>query len=331
MRNDLIEQALPYIAEGKSWRKIAAILGVPRSTLSDNLRAYYKEAADTIIDSPLPTLTVKGSHDTFVQTSKSVTSRPRKHLVIPDTQMKPGISTEYLRWVGEYIVDKRPDVIVHLGDHADMPSLSSYDKGKRAAEGQRVQQDIEAAKAGMVALLTPLKRLQEQQRAAGQPVYAPELVFTLGNHEERIMRHVNANPELHGFLSYANLGYEEFGWEVHDYLSPVIIDGVTYIHFMPNPMTGKPFSGAAANTLKTVGESFTQGHRQTLEVHTRFLPFSGKQQWVIVAGSYYEHDEDYKGVTGNKHWRGVILKHGVKDGSYDPCFVSIDYLRSRYA
>lgn len=42
MRNDLIEQALPYIAEGKSWRKIAAILGVPRSTLSDNLRAYYK-------------------------------------------------------------------------------------------------------------------------------------------------------------------------------------------------------------------------------------------------------------------------------------------------
>lgn len=99
---------------------------------------------------------------------------------------------------------------------------------------------------------------------------------------------------------------------------------------MPNPMTGKPFSGTVMNTLKVVGESFTQGHKQTLECHTCFLPFSGKQQWAIVAGACYVHDEDYKGITGNKHWRGVILKHGVHDGSYDPCFVSLDYLRERH-
>lgn len=335
MNIDLVEKALPYIREGKSWRKTAELLGVPRSTLSDSLREYFKR--EVIVkkhgdkQATLPSSTAPSfSHKPFIQTTASRGSGPHKHLVIPDTQMKPGVSTEYLRWAGEYIVDKRPDVIIHLGDHADMPSLSSYDKGKRSSEGRRVQADLEAAKEGMVALLSPLRRLQEEQEEMGLPVYRPRLILTLGNHEERIMRHVNANPELHGFLNYDSLGYKEFGWEVYDYLTPVVVDGVSYIHFMPNPMTGKPFSGTAANTLKTVGESFTQGHKQTLDVHTRFLPFSGKQQWAIVAGAYYDHDEDYKGVTGNKHWRGVILKHDVKDGSFDPCFVSIDYLRTRY-
>ena len=55
----------------------------------------------------------------------------KKHLVIGDTQVKPGISLSYLTWIGKYIVDKQPDVIVMIGDFADMPSLSSYDVGKK--------------------------------------------------------------------------------------------------------------------------------------------------------------------------------------------------------
>lgn len=333
-----LKAALALMSEGWSQRKTAKHLGVPRSSLQDALKTLSKgsrsldnEAGNTDVPGK-PQEGLKSPSEPFVKTSRYSGSSVsgKKHLVIPDTQMKPGISTEYLRWIGEYICDKRPDVVIHLGDHADMPSLSSYDKGKRSAEGKRVQKDIDAAVAGMKALLSPLRDLQKKQEEAGEKVYAPRLVITLGNHEQRIMRHVDANPELHGFLSYDNLQYKEFGWEVYDYLTPASVDGVTYIHFMPNPMTGKPFAGTVANTLKTVGESFTQGHKQTLEVHTRFLPFSGSQQWGIVAGACYLHDEDYKGVTGNKHWRGIILKHGVKDGSYDPCFVSLEYLKNRY-
>jgi len=44
------------------------------------------------------------------------------HLVIPDTQAKPGAPTKHLEWIGRYILDRRPDVVVHLGDHWDMPS-----------------------------------------------------------------------------------------------------------------------------------------------------------------------------------------------------------------
>ena len=68
-----------------------------------------------------------------------------KHLIIPDTQVKRGVDLSYLEWIGKYIVDKKPDVIVQIGDFADMPSLSSYDVGKKSFEGRRYKDDIEAA------------------------------------------------------------------------------------------------------------------------------------------------------------------------------------------
>ena len=115
------------------------------------------------------------------------------------------------------------------------------------------------------------------------------------------------------------------------FLTPIMIDGVSYCHYFPNVMTGKPLSGTALNMLTKIGESFTMGHRQTLDVATRFLPSSGRQQWGMVCGAAYTHQEDYKGVQGNKHWRGIILKHNVRNGSYDPLFVSMDWLKETYA
>jgi len=244
---------------------------------------------------------------------------------LPDAQVKPGVDLTYLRCQGEYIAQKKPDVIVCAGDFADMESLSTYDKGKKSAEGKRVTKDIEAAIQGMIALLTPVKLAQ-----VCHPEWKPRLVLTLGNHCERIMRHVEANPELCGLLSYDNLRYKEFGWEVYDFLKPVVIGGVTFIHYFPHPMTGKPLGGNALNILKTVGGSIVQGHRQTLDVATRTL-HTGVQQWSIVAGASYDFDENYKGFTGNKHWRGIVVMHNVKNGGFDPLFVSTEYLKERFA
>lgn len=298
------KQAIELSKSGISWRSVAIRVGKSKSTVSDFLRQY------------------EGKPKSY---QEGVT-----HLYIPDSQVRKGVSLEYLRWIGEYIVRKRPDVIIHAGDFADMESLSTYDKGKRTAEGKRVQQDIDVSIKGMEILLAPLFKLQAEQRAAGEEVYTPRRVLTLGNHEDRINRHVDANPELHGFLSVESLKYKEFGWEVIPFLTPIIIDGIAYCHYFPNNMTGKPLGGSAMNMLKTIGCSFTQGHKQTLDVTTRFLPSNGQQQWGIVAGAAYTHDEDYKGVQGNRHWRGIILKHNVNNGSYDPLFISLDWLEKKY-
>lgn len=249
------------------------------------------------------------------------------HMIIPDIQAKPGVSLDYLKWIGAYIIAKKPDVLVCIGDFADMPSLSSYDKGKKSFEGRRYKADICSAEMAMRLMLEPMKLYNLKQKLGHHPQYRPRMILTLGNHEERINRVSEYSPELDGVVGYHDLPYQE--WEVIDYLKPIEIDGVTYVHYLANPMTGKPYGGTALNQLAKVGRTFIVGHKQTLDVATRFT-IGGVQQWGIVAGAAYPHFEDYKGYQGNDHWRGVLYLHRVVSGSFDPMFISLDYLKDRY-
>jgi hypothetical protein len=252
-----------------------------------------------------------------------------RHLVIPDTQCKPGVPLEHLLWLGDYIADKRPETIVHLGDHWDMPSLSEYDKGKKVAEGRRYSADIAAGNLGLDLLMRPIQNLNARLREKHEPLYKPRKVFTLGNHEQRIQRHVNANAHLAGKIGYHDFNLKQHGWEVHDFLQLVNVDGIAYAHYFPNPNSGKPWGGAVLLRLKNIGFSFTMGHQQGKQQAERYLQ-DGTAQRGLVIGSYYQHDEEYKGPQGNYHWRGVIMKHEVTEGNYDLMEVSLNYLRNRY-
>lgn len=262
----------------------------------------------------------------------------KDHVIIPDTQVKPGVRTDHLGWIGEYIGTKfvGKDVrVVHLGDHADMPSLSAYDVGKKSAEGRRYDDDIEAANAGLARLTEPIRAagdalvaLQKRRHEKVTP-WTPELHILDGNHENRITRAVESDAKLERTISLDDLDYEGQGWTRHPFLEIVDLDGVWYSHYFANPMSGRPYGGQSIDTrLKTVGHSFTMGHQQTLMYGLRFVgPFS---MHGLVAGACYLHDEDYKGPQGNAHWRGIVICHEVENGSYDPMFVSLDYLCRRY-
>ena len=65
-----------------------------------------------------------------------------RHLIIPDTQAKYGEDFTFLSHIGKYIVEKKPEVIIHLGDFSDMESLSSYDVGKKSFDGKMYIKDI---------------------------------------------------------------------------------------------------------------------------------------------------------------------------------------------
>lgn len=256
---------------------------------------------------------------------------PNVHVVIPDTQAKPGVPTDHLRWIGQYIVDHFRDTpikIIHLGDHADMPSLSSYDKGKKAMEGRRYMEDIAFANHAWSVLESPIKKLNDTRKRTKHRPWKPERYILLGNHEDRINRAVNSDPQLEEVISTNDLDYARSGWSVIPFLDILWLDGVAYSHYFYNPMNGRPYGGAVETRLKAIGHSFTMGHQQTLAHSVRFV--AGRAQHGLVAGACYLHDEDYKGPQGNAHWRGIIVCHDVRDGSYDPMFVSLDYLCRRY-
>lgn len=253
-----------------------------------------------------------------------------KHLIIADTQVKPGHEMDYLSAIGQYIVSKKPDVIVHIGDHFDFESLSSYDRGKKSFEGRRLVADLEAGHKGMELLLKPLKELQERQRSNRKKVYSPRMVFCIGNHEARADRFANDNPEFEGFVGVEELNLSSYGWEVYPYLKPAIVDGINYVHYLANPFTGKPYGGNALNQLKNVGKSFVVGHKQLLDCAIR-PTLDGQMQIGIINGACYPFDEPYKGFQGNFHFRGLTVLHEVKDGFGCPMFVSLDYIMDKYS
>lgn len=293
----LVEAVRVYRECGENTAAAGRVLGIFRSTMQNRLR--HAEALGLMNKEP------------------ELVKEYRTHCVIPDCQVKPGVPLEHLRWAGQYIAEKRPDVIVCIGDMADMPSLSSYDKGKRSAENKRYKYDIEAVHKGMELLMSPIVTTKD---------YNPRLVMTLGNHEHRIVRLSDDNPELHESLTLKDLGYEAWGWEVYPFLKVVEIDGVEYSHYFTTGVMGRPANSAAV-MLRERQKSCTMGHSQYYDLATH----KKTQQRAMMAGTFYQHDEDYLGPQGNDYRRHILFKHEVNAGRYDLMEVSLEYLRRRYA
>ncbi len=251
------------------------------------------------------------------------------HLVIPDTQVSYGVPADHLTAIGNMIVDRKPEVVVHLGDHADLPSLCSANN-RLQYEGARYQQDVESALEGMEKMLSPLREYNESRAKNNKKQYRPRMVLTIGNHEHRITRLLEEDPRLIGAIGLGDLRYEEFGWEVYPFLDPVNIDGVNYVHYAKQLRSPRPIERAHLIAQRKLA-SFTVGHTQGLEYYVSHGSYETRDRiQCIIAGSCYLHDEEYQGAQGNPHWRGLIYKHSVENGQYDPEFISVERLIKEY-
>ena len=259
----------------------------------------------------------------------------KKHFWIPDTQCKDDIPLDHLSWAGEYILSKRPDVIIHAGDNWDMPSLSSYDKkGSKSFEGRRYKKDVAAGAEGLRLLRKPVDDFNQRARAQKMKQYHPRWVRLTGNHEHRIVRAIEENPStLEGMISLEDLEKAAPGWEVIPFLQPINIDGILYSHFFvtitpAGSSMGRPITSARA-LLTKLHSSCIAGHQQGRDI-AYGRRGDGSTITALIAGSFYQHDEDFLGIQGNYHWRGIYVLHEVHDGVFDEMPVSLAYLKSRY-
>lgn len=310
--------ALRMHYQGKSHQEIADALEKPYFTITSHLHrhraaypkdyvlSYFGDCKEPERKSEYCTGTVKPE---LVGTPYKAT--PKKHtrnptiFVIGDLQVKQGVELDYIHHIGAYIAKKQPDIIVQIGDWFDNAALSSYDRGQLSAEGRRLAEDIKAGNEAIRIIDSYITSV------AG---YNPRKVVTLGNHEDRIQRYVNENPALAGFLGNHLYHFEQYGWEVYDFLTPCIIEDIAFVHYVVAVNTGRPLGNALAGRLEKVGTSFVMGHQQTFAYHERSLQLTGAMQMALVVGACYSHDEDYKGVQGNHHFRGCVMLYEVQDG-----------------
>lgn len=259
-----------------------------------------------------------------------------KHLIIPDTQVKPRVPLQHFSWIGRYIADKGPDVVVHLGDFRDMPSLSAHDSPTRKAFEHRCKKDdIDSGNLALELLENELEK---------RGVQPDRKVLLRGNHDGatplgRIGRYLCNNPEDRKLITDDMFLEYKLGWEVHEFLKIVEINGILYSHLFPYGATGRVSASSlrfgAANPLiqiKNTLQSSTAGHSPGLQTAFHATPRTVVRG--IIAGSCYQHDEESFGPIGNRVWRGILVKHDIRKGNphhYDLMEVSLEYLKQRYS
>lgn len=254
------------------------------------------------------------------------------HLVIPDQHAHPDFNNDRAEILAKLTSDLRPDVVINIGDAADLASLSTYDRGTRSFFSRNYERDIESHLDFQDKWWSPVKKKKKKM---------PRKIFFEGNHEHRIKRAINLQPELEGSkfgVSFKDLQLDDYYDDVVEYQggTPGIlaVDGISYAHYFVSGVMGNAISGEhpAYALITKKFQSCTQGHTHTLDFSTRVNTDGERRLNGLVCGVFQDYRSDWAGVVNDLWWSGVVIKRNVDGtGNYDPQFVSMDFLKEYYS
>ena len=249
-------------------------------------------------------------HSLRLELAQGAKARPsakaRTHMPIGDSHARPDVSNDRFKWLGKFAREYQPEVIINLGDWASMESLSSYDKGKLSFEGRRYYKDIDSANDAIE------KFENEIAKARG---YKPKKISLRGNHEARIDRVVDEQPQFSGLISGDQIKFKEHGWDDIPFLVPITIDGVTYSHYFTSGIMGRPIGG-----LNLAQSLIRLGHCSCVQGHTHLFSYAeqtaadNRKLFGMSAGWYADHWDSYAGPANSLRWAGIALVKDVFDG-----------------
>lgn len=243
----------------------------------------------------------------------------KKLLIIGDPHAHPDYDNSRFDLLGKYIVESQPDCIICMGDFADMPSLSSYDRGTTGFEGRRYSKDVAAAVDAQRRMWAPTEAYNAHAAKMHRKRYDPDTAIVYGNHEDRIDKARSSNPHLSDTLSLADLRYEEFWGTVVDFKTPMILENIVFRHFHPNRMGRATSSVSLARTIMTKsGMSCVVGHSHLLDF-AQNARADGRKRFGLSAGCFGhpDHDESWSRGTDGDWWIGVIELENVEDGYFE--------------
>lgn len=249
----------------------------------------------------------------------------KTHLIIPDPHAHPDHHNNRAIWLGKLIKDLKPDLVINLGDMFDMPSLNGYESGKKTW-GRNYYKDVEAGLDFDDKLWHFVRKAKKKK---------PTGIFLEGNHEYRLKKALNLQPELEGTIGFKDYGLNRNYSEVVEYHADtpgvIQLDGVHYAHYFISGVMGRALGGEhpAHTIVQKLGSSATCGHSHTRDFCMR-NDINGNRRLGLVAGVYQDYEADWAGGRNALWWRGVVIKRNVQNGNYDHQWVSIEQLKKEY-
>jgi hypothetical protein len=299
-RRGLIANPIPYNT-GEKDRLIAS--------LQAELDAA-REAAKTAFR---PHFTVR--QDTSGRTSKI------RLVCIGDAHDSPAIEDKSrFAWIGAYINETKPDVVVQIGDFATMDSLNSH-IGNHTYSGRAKPTFIN----DMVSFSSAIEAMQ---------LNGVERHCTLGNHERRLWLAEEEAPHSFGMMQLElQKVFEKHSWTYSPYGQITYYGGVGFVHAALNKL-GKTYGGKTAEN-QIANDSLHDlviGHSHVERRH-RAAKIGGNNSVTIVnvgCALPDQHIEEYAhhSLTGWSYGiADMVIQHGRVQ---DYHFVSMAHLGERY-
>ena len=251
-------------------------------------------------------------------------------VVFSCAHVDPSIPNDRFDLLGELIYDINPTYVVDLGDGADMKSLNSFDtRYPEAIVSQNYGEDIEHYNDAMERL---------RKKPSIRKYKKPYWIGFEGNHENRIKKALAHDPRLKGDkygISFGHLQTDHWFDEYHEYQNsaPSIADydGISYAHFFSSGNYGTAMSGLhhGYSLLQSRNHSSTCGHSHKRSIYFKDSaqpnPIIGLVACWLIGGA-----EGWAGQANLEWWKGCVIKREIRDGVYEPEFVSLDRLRKEY-
>ena len=254
--------------------------------------------------------------------------KPQRILVIGDLHNDPRQEHRMavLTWAARYASEHKFERIIQVGDWGTFDSVNQHDKNDTAAARYKppVKADLEN-----------LTQSHQAFRRGLADDYKPKLDFLLGNHEHRLERFENANPEAVGtFTTARDETFSQFGWRIRPYGELFYVEGVAFTHH-PTNGAGRAYGGKTG-PQRAANEStvpVVSGHTHRMQLHSspKIGPVDSIAMVEVGCGMPWGEVEAYAahGMTG--WWHGIVPMVVCGGVITDVNFVSMMSLRSGFS
>lgn len=178
-------------------------------------------------------------------------------LVVSDSHINPDNLTESVDlWyrLGKYCVKTKPEIVVHLGDVADLSSQA----WKVSARGKySLEEEVKAVHTVLDAFEEAINEYNRKQHKKKKKQYKPSKYLTLGNHDIR------------GGVTVIEELFETYDWNVVEYLEPLHLKGITFCHCMCKG-TSDIMCTTAQELLENWGADIVVGHGHHKDFSTSY-------------------------------------------------------------
>lgn len=254
--------------------------------------------------------------------------RPQRILAIGDLHQDPRHPDRLpiLTWMARLASEHRPERIIQIGDWSTNDSVNQHDDN--STEAARFKPKIRDD-------LDNLMQSHQYFRRGIADDYRPKLDCMLGNHENRLERFENANPEAVGTYTLSrDETFAQFGWRTRPYGELFYVEGVGFTHHPVNG-AGRAFGGKTG-PQRAANEStvpVVSGHTHRRQVHDspKIGPVDVISMVEIGCGLPWGTVESYAKHSLTGWWYGAVLLTVQGGAITDLNFISMPTIRARFS